>query len=168
MARTRISAKVTSQSLENQHLLDKNTRTHSLGSRKKRLTFRMDSLALQPISHLAAPEENMGNDQLSPVAEHDYPDGSPMLLPPEARARLLKEHKRSKRHRHLIDDATDVDSNGSQDDRPSHASVSRPSSYHDASSGPAHPLGQHHAAQNHDQHPIGSASSTVVPEPAPL
>jgi hypothetical protein len=110
----------------------------------------------------------MGNDQLGPVAERDYPDGSPMLLPPEARAHLLKEHKRSKRHRRLIDDAIDVDSDGSQDDRPSHASVSRPSSCNDASSGPAHPLGQHHAAQTHDQYPIGSASNPMVPEPAPL
>jgi hypothetical protein len=73
----------------------------------------MDSLALQPISHLAAPEENMGNDQLGLVAERDYPDGSPMLLSLEARVRLLKEHKRSKCHRRLIDDATDVDSDGS-------------------------------------------------------
>jgi hypothetical protein len=80
-----------------------------------------------------------------------------MLLPPEARARLLKEHKRSKRHLHIIDDATDVDNDGSQGDRP-----------YDASSGLAHPLGQHHAAQTHDQHPIGSASNTMVPEPTPL
>jgi hypothetical protein len=110
----------------------------------------------------------MGNDQLGPVAERDYPNGSPMLLPPEAQARLLKEHKRSKCHRRLIDDATNVDNDGSQGDHPSHASVSQPNSYHDASSGPAHPLGQHHAAQTHDQYPIGSASNTVEPEPAPL
>jgi hypothetical protein len=110
----------------------------------------------------------MSNDQLGPVAERDYPDGSLMILPPEAQARLLKEHKRSKCHRRLIDDATDVDSDGSQGDGPSHASVSRPRSYHDASSGPAHPLDQHHAAQTHDQYPIGSASNTVVLEPAPL
>jgi hypothetical protein len=117
---------------------------------------------------LATPKENMGNDQLGPIAERDYPDGSPMLVPPKARARLLKEYKRSKRHRRLIDDAIDVDIDGSQGDRPSHASVSRPSSYHDASSGPAHPLDQHHATQTHDQHPIGSASNTLVPEPTPL
>jgi hypothetical protein len=110
----------------------------------------------------------MSNDQLGPVAERDYPDGSPMILPPEARARLLKEHKRSKRHHRLIDDATNVDNDGSQGDRPSHASVSRPSSYHDASSRHAHPLDQHHAAQTRDQYPIGSASNTVVPEPVPL
>jgi hypothetical protein len=79
----------------------------------------------------------MGNDQVGPVAVRDYPKGSPMLLLPKERARLVAEQTRSRRRRRLLQDNNDANSDGSQGDRPSHASVSLPSSYHDASPNPA-------------------------------
>jgi hypothetical protein len=72
-----------------------------------------------------------------PIVVRDYLEGSPMLLLLEERARLAAEQTRSRRQRRLLEDSNDADSDGSQGDRPSHTSVSLPSSYHDASPNPA-------------------------------
>jgi hypothetical protein len=89
----------------------------------------------------------MGNNQDGLVAVRDYPDGSPMLLTLEERLRLIPEQTRPRRRRRLIDDTTETDSDGSQGDRPSHASVSQP----DVSPDPAYILTLQHT---------GSATNT--------
>jgi hypothetical protein len=68
MARTKVSASLTGQSNDTQCSSDKSTKSQASGSRKKRLTIKMDLLALQHSSQ---------------------PAGSPMLLPPTKRAQLL-------------------------------------------------------------------------------
>jgi hypothetical protein len=66
---------------------------------------------------------------MRPIAVHDYPKGSPMLLLPEERVYLIAIQERPRHHRQLLAD-DDTDSDKSQGDQPSHASVSMPSSYH--------------------------------------
>jgi hypothetical protein len=136
MARTKVSASLTGQSTDTNRSSDKSAKSQASGSRKKRLTVKMDLLALQHSSQPASPGEHMGNDQNGPIAVRDYPAGSPMLLPLAERAQLLAGQVRPKRHRRLLDAETDADSDGSQGDRPSNASVSRSSAYQDVSMHP--------------------------------
>jgi hypothetical protein len=82
MACTKVSASLTGQSTDTNRSSDKSAKSQASSSRKKRLTVKMDLLALQHSSQPASPGEHMGNDQNGPIAIRDYPAGSPMLLPP--------------------------------------------------------------------------------------
>jgi hypothetical protein len=117
----------------------------------------MDLLALQHSFQPAPQGEHMDNDQNGPIAVRDYPAGSPMLLSPTKRVQLLVGQVCPKRHHRLLDTKTDADSDGSQGDRPSHASVSRSNAYQDVSM---------NLDQLSPQLPTGSTSNLPPPIPA--
>jgi hypothetical protein len=138
MAHTKVTTPISTQQTDTQHSQEKSSRSKSTGSYKKKLTTKMDALAIQLVSHPTAQDIHMSNDQAGPMAIRDYPEGSSMLLLPEERARLAAKHTRSRRCRRLFNDNSNTDSDSSQGDRPSHASVSIPSTYHHFSPDPAH------------------------------
>jgi hypothetical protein len=156
MARTKTTAPLSPKIPETQCSPNKSSRSKTSGSRKKHLTTKMDARAIQLVSHPTALDFSMDNNPDGPIAIRDYLDGSPMLLTPEERAKLAAEPIRSRRRRRLLEDNADSDSGGSQGGRPSHASVSLPSTYHDVSPDLHISLTQQHAhrlthQQNSDQ-----------------
>jgi hypothetical protein len=73
----------------------------------------MNALAIQPVSHPTTQDVNMENDQARPIVVQDFPAGSPMLLPPEERARLSTDQRCPRRRRRLVADEEEADNNGS-------------------------------------------------------
>lgn len=134
MACTKIIARLSDQPSMSERLSEKSSQANSSSSYKKRLSIRMNVLAIQPISHPTTWDVNMRNDQVGPVVVRDFPAGSLMLLLLEERARLSTDQRRPQHRCGLVtNEEEEADNDGSQGDRPLHASVSMPSSYHDVS-----------------------------------
>lgn len=169
MARTKTIAPLSPEIPETQHSPNKNSRSKTSSSRKKHHTTKMDTFAIQPVSHSTAPDFSMDNNPDGPIAIKDYLDGLPMLLPLEERARLAAEPTQLRQRRRLLEDNEYFDSNGSQGGRPSHASVSLPSTYHDVSPDPAHIADSTtHTPSNSPTAPKPATSAECVPPPTRL
>ena len=116
---------------------NKSSKSKSSRSRRKRLANKIDALAIQSILYPMDQDMNMDYNPMGPIAVRDYPEGPPMLLPLKDWVCLVATQERSRHRRQLLAD-DDTNSDKSQEDQPLHASISKPSSYHDVFLDAAH------------------------------